>query len=97
MLFSDFIRVCEKLDDPDYDSSRFDRLLEFKDDSVFDGINIERSMVSSIKRFYENTNEYNRSKISNLININIRNFEKVHRIVLDYEISRPFSNKESYE
>jgi len=88
MLFNDFIKMCEVLDDPENDSSRFDRLLETSGDCKFDGVDIDGSVVSSIKRFYINTNEYNRSKVSGLINNSITNLKDVHRIVIDYDTAR---------
>lgn len=78
--------MCEVLKDPNVDATRFDRLLESEGNCDFDGTFISSSKTSSIKRFYENTNPFNRSKIVGLINNSIKNFDKVHKIVIDYEI-----------
>lgn len=83
-LYDDFVYMCEVLKNPAVDMSRFDRLLEAEGDSVFDGVTLQSSKLSSIKRFYETTNPFNRAKIVELINNSIDNFDKVHKIVIDY-------------
>jgi len=84
-LYEDFIFMCEVLENPEFDLSRTERLME--SDNLFEekGISISGSKLSSIKRFYKNTNVYNQAKISNLINNNIRNIDKVYNLVLEYE------------
>jgi hypothetical protein len=84
-LYEDFIFMCEVLNSPDFDSSRMERLLESDDIFECDGVSVRGSKLSSIKRFYKHTNEYNKSKISDLINNNIRNIDKVYNLVLEYE------------
>lgn len=64
---------------------RFDELIEKTSTCVIDGYEVHASVLSSIKRFYENTNPYNRAKVVGMINNSIRNVEKVHKLVLDYE------------
>lgn len=85
-FYNDFVNMCGVLmKHSNLDVSRFDRLIESNGDCDFEGIYIHGSKVSSIKRFYEKTNLYNRTKIVELINNNVSNFEKVHKIVIDYE------------
>lgn len=81
--FDEFKRVADIIKTPNYDSTRFDRLIE--SESGIDGLIISPSKISSISRFYERTNSYNRSKITELINTNIRNVDKVHKLAIDYE------------
>jgi len=92
-LYEDFIFMCKVLDEDSYDPTRITRLLEMTDDGYIDEVFINRSVISSIRRFYEGTNEYNRSKIANLINNNITNFKKVHQIVIDYELAKSTREK----
>lgn len=79
--YQNFLRVSSLFEDPGFDPFRFDRVLEGEHDAV----DISESKLSSIIRFYESTNEYNRTKIMDLINISKNNITKVYKIVLDYE------------
>lgn len=83
--YNEFISIIEKEEDPNYDIGRFVRLIDQTEDCTIDEVDISYSKVSSIRRFYEDTNHYNRVKIVDLINTNIRNINKVHKIVIDYE------------
>lgn len=85
MFFDDFIDKCKRIQHPDFDITRIDRLMENTGECKVDGTTVSSSVLASIKRFYENTNEYNRSKVADLINNTIDNIGKVHRIVIDYE------------
>jgi len=87
-FYNDFVNELSSFDDPKYDCTRFDRLIENTHDCVISGISISASKISSIRRFYENTNPYNRSKVVGLINNNITNIDNVHKIVIDYEINQ---------
>lgn len=92
VLYDDFMRMCEVLDNPYFDPDRFNVMISSNNGCVIDNISIHRSAINSIRRFYMSTNDYNRSKIAELINNNIRNIKRVHKIVIDYEIV-----KENYE
>lgn len=81
--YNEFVRVATLMENPDYDVTRFGCLLEGKIE--FDDELLTTSKWSSIVRFYESTNDYNRSKIADLINTNINNVNKVYKIVLDYD------------
>ena len=81
--YNEFMRVISLLKNPDYDSTRFACLIEGKIN--IDGKILTTSKISSIIRFYESTNDYNRSKVAELINISMDNFDNVYKIVLDYE------------
>ena len=83
--YNEFIITINNSIHPDFDVSRFDYMIEQIGDCVIDNVSISSSKISSIRRFYEDTNSYNRSKIMNLINTNIRNIDKVHKLVIDYE------------
>lgn len=83
--FSEFIVILEN---SSYSYGRFDYLLEQKDDCIIEGVSISHSMIFKIQKFYNNTNEYNKSKILNLINTNIENVYKVENIITDYENSK---------
>ncbi len=86
--YNEFMRTMKIEEDPDYDSTRFDRLMEWEGGS-FDGFDdLSSSKMSSIVNFLESTNDYNRSKVVALINTNVDNINKVHKIVIDYEKSR---------
>lgn len=82
--YNEFIRLSANMVDSNYDSTRFDRLMECSG-GQFDGVIVSRSKISSIINFFESTNDYNRFKVSDLINNNINNINKVHNLVLDYE------------
>jgi hypothetical protein len=57
-------------------------ILDSKDDCIIDGIEINRNKISTIQRFYESTNEYNRTKISKMINNDIDNIDVVYELIL---------------
>jgi len=84
MFFSDFIYMMECINNINYNSSRIYIIMESDGDYKEDNIIISSSKISSIRRFYESTNEFNRAKITNLINNNIGNIDKVHNIVMEY-------------
>lgn len=86
ITYNDFLYMCEVVENPHHDPNRFYNLLLIDSDCIFEGVDINTSVISSIKRFHTNTNEYNRSKISELINNNVNNLGKVHKIVIDYEL-----------
>lgn len=79
--YEEFLRSTSLFEDCDFDPCRFDRVINGEDDII----DISKSKLSSIIRFYESTNEYNRTKIMDLINISKNNITKVYKIVLDYE------------
>ena len=66
--YNEFIKMVDMITSFDFDCTRFDRLIE--SNNGIDGIEISSSKIFSIKRFYESTNHYNRSKMVELININ---------------------------
>ena len=82
--FEEFKRTSRLFENPEFDPFRFERFYEWTE-GLLEGINISRSKYSMILRFYESTNDYNKTKITDLINNSMSNLDKVHRIVLDYE------------
>lgn len=68
-----------------YSYGRFEHLLEQDGDCEIDGVVISYSSISTIRRFYNNTNDYNRVKISEMINNNIRNIDRVIALIREYE------------
>lgn len=96
MDFSGFLDKCAQLEDPLVDISRTERLLAHEGNSEFEGLYISSSKISSIRRFYESTNDYNKLKVANLINTNIDNITKVHKIVIDYEKTKIHLKENNY-
>lgn len=86
--YNEFMLILESFDDPNFDCARFDYLIEQTDDCIIDGVEVSLLKISSIRRFYEKINPYNRAKVVGLINNNITNIDKVHKIVIDYEKSQ---------
>ncbi len=76
-LYYEFIENIKAYENPDYDCTRFDRLLD-------GDIKLDESKVSLIREFYGSTNPYNRAKIVGLINNSINNISRVVKIVEDY-------------
>ena len=74
----------EFIDNISYSFGRFDRLIKEEDECIIDGVKISHSDLMKIKNFYENTNKFNRNKIEEMINNNIRNVNKVLAIILEY-------------
>lgn len=81
--YNEFIRITKLMENPEYDSTRFERLLTSVGGN-FDGVDISNSKLSSIVMFYEGTNEFNQTKISTLINNSIGNIDRVNNIVIEY-------------
>ena len=67
-----------------YCKDRIKRLLESETSYEEDNVVVTLSKICSIRKFFEATNDYNRSKISNLINNDIGNIDKVYNIVLEW-------------
>jgi len=88
LLYDDFIEMMGVLTNPEYSLHRFDLMMESDGDYTEDDKTVSFSKIASIRRFYENTNEYNRYKIKELINNSMDNIDKAHKIVLDYEKSK---------
>ncbi len=80
--YSDFISTVIN---ESYSYGMFDYLLEQESDCVIDGVTISGSSITLIRRFYENTNTYNRTKISDMINNNIRNIDRVVNLIREYK------------
>jgi len=85
LLYNEFINKTKKILNDSYDSSRFERLLNSEFEYQEGDIIISGSKLSSIKRFYNNTNDYNKRKISEIINNNIRNVETIYEFIIEYE------------
>ena len=83
--YSDFISTVIN---ESYSYGRFDYLLEQESDCVIDGVTISNSSITLIRRFYENTNTYNRTKISDMINNSISNINRVVNLIKDYNLIR---------
>ena len=82
--YEEFKRRMGLFENPDFDPFRFEVFHEWTEGSI-DGFVISEVKHTRILRFYESTNDYNKGKITDLINNNISNFNKVYKIVLDYE------------
>ena len=82
--YEEFKRTMGLFENPEFDPFRFERFHEWTEGSI-DGFVISEAKHVKILRFYESTNKYNQGKIMDLINNNISNFDKVYKIVLDYE------------
>ena len=83
--FLEFVSIMEN---PSYLYGRFEYLMEQTDGCIIEGMSISHDTIFRIHKFCNNTNEYNRSKILNLINNNIENVYKVENIINDYENSK---------
>jgi len=80
MKFDD--EFITELNNDSYNYGRMTSILDSKDDCIIDGIEINRNKISTIQRFYESTNEYNRTKISKMINNDIDNIDVVYELIL---------------
>jgi len=85
LLYDDFIQMMEVITNPSYSSIRFDTIIESDGDYEENGINVPYSKIASLKRFYESTNDHNRTKIREMINNNIENIERAYNLVLEVE------------
>ena len=83
--FTEFIVLLEN---PLYSYGRFDYLMEQTGECIIEGVSISQNTIFKIQKFYNNTNDYNKSKILNLINNNIENVYKVENIINDYETAK---------
>jgi putative lipoic acid-binding regulatory protein len=95
MLFNEFIHLMEVIDNPEYNSSRMENIINHKGEYCENNIIISVSHMASIKRFYESTNEFNRVKIAGLINNSMKNIDKVYQLIVEYEkikIQREYNN-----
>jgi len=83
--YYEFIKyINECIHNSEIDDQRFDRFINCNGDYEEGGVVIEYSKISSIKKFYDATNSYNKSKISDLINISVGGIDKVYNIVLEW-------------
>jgi len=65
-----------------YDYSRMSIILESEDNCVIDGIEIVRNKIATIQRYYESTNDFNRTKLTKMINNNVHNVDVVYELIL---------------
>ncbi len=79
-----FCELNSMINNSSYDMGRFDYIMGRKNGCEIDDVIIKQSFIISLKRFLNESNSYNTVKIENLINNNIRNINRVKKIILDY-------------
>jgi len=78
-FYDEFI---SELNNQFYDYGRMSVILERNDDCVIDGIEIVRNKIATIQRYYESTNDFNRIKMTKMINNDIHNIDVVYELIL---------------
>lgn len=57
-------------------------IMESTDECSIGGFYISRNILSTLKRYYESTNSFNKVKISKMINKDIKNVDVVYEMIL---------------
>jgi hypothetical protein len=84
LVYNEFITMMENITSPSYSSTRFDIIIETDGDYEEGDIVVSHSKISSIRNFYNETNDHNRSKMREMINNNVKNIDRVYNMVLEY-------------